>query len=214
MSGMADEQSCFYDRGKGGWYRKATEYRPRPGELTKCKRLIADLVALQAEEPDFHAVVFTQYDAMQRTLVAAIKAASRSGGELSAGGKAPALRIFEFNQKTAPTTRHKRIAEFQNSSAPGGRVFVFTVATAAVGITLTAATRVYLMEPMADPAQEVQAAGRIHRLGQTQDIFIRRYCFRDSIEEAVVALHEQIRKGAFRVLDGRFPPEADELFER
>ena len=34
----------------------------------------------QAEEPDFHAVVFTQYDAMQRTLVAAIKAASRSGG--------------------------------------------------------------------------------------------------------------------------------------
>ena len=46
MSGMADEQSCFYDRGKGGWYHKATEYRPRPGELTKCKRLIADLVAL------------------------------------------------------------------------------------------------------------------------------------------------------------------------
>ena len=52
MSGMADEQSCFYDRGKGGWYHKATEYRPRPGELTKCKRLIADLVALQAEEPN------------------------------------------------------------------------------------------------------------------------------------------------------------------
>ena len=211
---MADEQSCLYDRGKGVWYHKTTEYRPRPGELTKCKRLIADLVVLQAEEPDFHAVVFTQYDAMQRTLVAAIKAASRSGGELSAGGKATALRIFEFNQKTAPTTRHKRIAEFQNSSAPGGRVFVFTVATAAVGITLTAATRVYLMEPMADPAQEVQAAGRIHRLGQTQDIFIRRYCFRDSIEEAVCAMHEQIRRGAFRVLDGRFPPEADELFRR
>ena len=34
----------------------------------------------------------------------------------------------------------------------------------------------------------MQAAGRIHRLGQTRDIFIRRYCFRDSIEEAVVAL--------------------------
>ena len=60
----------------------------------------------------------------------------------------------------------------------------------------------------------MQAAGRIHRLGQTQDIFIRRYCFRDSIEEAVCAMHEQIRRGAFRVLDGRFPPEADELFRR
>ena len=213
-SSFLQSESCFYDHGKGSWYHKAKEYRPRPGELTKCKRLVADLVALQAEEPDFHAVVFTQYDEMQRTLVEAVKTASRSGGELSAGGKAPALRIFEFNKKTAPTTRHKRIAEFQNSSAPGGRVFIFTVATAAVGITLTAATRVYLMEPMADPAQEVQAAGRIHRLGQTQDIFIRRYCFRDSIEEAVCAMHEQIRRGAFRVLDGKFPPEADELFQR
>ena len=211
-SSFLQSESCFYDHGKGSWYHKAKEYRPRPGELTKCKTLVADLVALQAEEPDFHAVVFTQYDEMQRTLVEAVKTASRSGGELSAGGKAPALRIFEFNKKTAPTTRHKRIAEFQNSNAPGARVFIFTVATAAVGITLTAATRVYLMEPMADPAQEVQAAGRIHRLGQTKDIFIRRYCFRDSIEEAVCAMHEQIRRGAFRVIDGKFPPEADELF--
>ena len=213
-SSFLQSESCFYDDKKGSWYSKTKEYHPRPGELTKCKTLVADLAALQAEEPDFHAVVFTQYDEMQRALVEAVKTASRSGGELSAGGKAPALRIFEFNKKTAPTTRHKRIAEFQNSNAPGGRVFIFTVATAAVGITLTAATRVYLMEPMADPAQEVQAAGRIHRLGQTQDIFIRRYCFRDSIEEAVCAMHEQIRRGAFRVLDGKFPPEADELFQR
>lgn len=48
--------------------------------------------------------------------------------------------------------RHKRISEFQNSSAPGCRIFIVTVATAAVGITLTAATRVYLMEPMPDVA--------------------------------------------------------------
>ena len=53
-------------------------------------------------------------------------------------------------------------------------MFVVTYATAAVGITLTAATRVYLMEPAIDPAQEMQAAGRIHRLGQTKDIFITR----------------------------------------
>ena len=51
---MADEQSCFYDRGKGVWYHKTTEYRPRPGELTKCKRLIADRVALQAERSRIH----------------------------------------------------------------------------------------------------------------------------------------------------------------
>lgn len=41
------------------------------------------------------------------------------------------------------------------------------------------------MEPCLDPGQELQAAGRIHRLGQTRDVFIRRFAFRDSIEEAV-----------------------------
>jgi len=142
------------------------------------------------------------------------KAPASGGKAAAAAGKVPELKIFEFNKTTAPQARHKRISEFQNSSAPGARVFIVTVQTAAVGITLTAATRVYLMEPMPDPAQEVQAAGRIHRLGQTRDIFIRRYCFRDSIEEAVCAMHAQIRAGAFRVVDGKFPPEAEELFER
>ena len=141
--------------------------------------------------------------------------AAASGGKAAASvGKVPELKIFEFNKTTQPQARHKRISDFQNSTAPGARVFIVTVQTAAVGITLTAATRVYLMEPMPDPAQEVQAAGRIHRLGQTRDIFIRRYCFRDSIEEAVCAMHAQIRAGAFRVVDGKFPPEAEELFER
>jgi len=56
---------------------------------------------------------------------------------------------------------------------------------AQVGITLTAANRIFLMEPCIDPAQEIQAAGRIHRLGQTKDCFIKRFAFKDSIEEAV-----------------------------
>lgn len=54
------------------------------------------------------------------------------------------------------------------AAAPGrsGKVFVFTVKLGSVGVTLTAATRVYMMEPAFDPSAEVQMAGRIHRLGQ------------------------------------------------
>ena len=116
-----------------------------------------------------------------------------------------------------------------------------TYATAAVGITLTAASRVYLMEPSIDPAQvraclpnpsvgilqthessqaasllstlslslhkpaqELQAAGRIHRLGQTKEIFIKRFAFKDSIEEAVCAMHDKVKKGDLKMVDGRF----------
>jgi SNF2 family DNA or RNA helicase len=53
------------------------------------------------------------------------------------------VKIFQFNKSTAPTARHKRIAEFQHGTAPGAKVFIVTYQTAAVGITLTAATRVH-----------------------------------------------------------------------
>jgi E3 ubiquitin-protein ligase SHPRH len=38
----------------------------------------------------------------------------------------------------------------------------------------------YLMEPCVDPAHEVQAAGRIHRLGQSKDVLVKRFCYRAS----------------------------------
>ena len=77
-----------------------------------------------------------------------------------------------------------------------------------VGMTLTAATRVYLMEPCLDPSMEVQAAGRIHRLGQTRDVHVKRFCYRDSILGAIVELHSKIRKGEIAIVDNIFPQPA------
>jgi len=94
------------------------------------------------------------------------------------------------------------------------QVFVVTYRTAAVGITLTAANRVYLFEPALDPAQEVQAAGRIHRLGQTKEVLIKRFAFKNSIEEAVLDLHAKIKDGSVVMTDGQFPEEAVDLFKK
>ena len=88
----------------------------------------------------------------------------------AAGADLSGLQLFEFNAKTAPVARHKRIKDFQGGGDDGAKIFIVTYRTAAVGITLTAANRVYLFEPALDPAQEVQAAGRIHRLGQTKEV--------------------------------------------
>ena len=74
---------------------------------------------------------------------------------------------------TPATSRHNKIHEFQHGKASGAYVFVVTVQTAAVSVIPTAATRVYLMEPCLDPSMEVQAAGRIHRLGQTKDVLVK-----------------------------------------
>jgi hypothetical protein len=113
------------------------------------------------------------------------------------------LGIFEFTKQTTPQRRHRLIKDFQDPSAPGARVFIVTYDVAAVGITLTAANRVFLMEPCLDPGQEIQAAGRVHRLGQTKGVFIVRYCFRNSIEEAVVELHRKVSAKEVDVVGGK-----------
>ena len=105
---------------------------------------------------------------------------------------------------TCAAKRHKLIKDFQSDQSNGGaRVFIVTYATAAVGITLTAANRIFLMEPCPDPGQEAQAAGRIHRLGQKKEVFVKKYCFRQSIEETIVKLHEKIKSGDVKIVDGK-----------
>ena len=122
-----------------------------------------DLRALRAAEPGMHAVVFTAYTDTHAAIVRAL----RDDG----------LVTLEFSGSTGPVKRDEAIREFQRgldaasaSVAGGGAaaepracVFVITTRAGNVGITLTAASRVYLMEPALDPAVEMQAAGRIHR---------------------------------------------------
>ena len=73
----------------------------------------------------------------------------------------------------------------------------------------------YLLEASIDPAQEAQAAGRIHRLGQTKEVLVKRFYFRASIDEAIAALHGQIASGGLKLgSGGTFPAEALALFQR
>ena len=64
-------------------------------------------------------------------------------------------------------------------------ILVSSVTQGNMGINIQSATRIYLLEPSIDPATEIQVAGRIHRLGQLNDVLVRRFCFRDSIEEKI-----------------------------
>ena len=76
-----------------------------------------------------------------------------------------------------------------------------TYETAACGITLTAASHIFLMEPAIDPSVEHQAAGRIHRLGQSKSVFIKRFCFRNTIEEKIVEFHGRVKAGKVDMID-------------
>ena len=87
-------------------------------------------------------------------------------------------------------------------------MFVITLRSGNVGITLTAASRVYLLEPSLDPAVEVQAAGRIHRLGQNKPCHVVKFAFKKSYEENVIELHKKILAGDITIVDHFVPSKA------
>ena len=187
--------NVFTDAEHARMFEGGDPRRPRLERCTKLHALVADLDALRAAAPSTHAVVFTHYVEVHRTVVQLLR---RRGYE-----------VFEVSGTVDMGTRAEQIRAFQHgagASASRARVFVFTVKLGSVGLTLTAATRVYLMEPAFDPSCEVQIAGRIHRLGQSKDVLIKKFAFRDSIEENICKLHDEIRAGRIAIVGGKIPP--------
>lgn len=181
----------------------------RQQQCSKYKALLQDLQELRRSEGGAASVViFTHYNEVLSELCEMLRSASNSQ-----------YLVYEVSRKTDPGRRHSALRAFQGegggSSAGSGaatRVFATTYATAAVGLTLTAASRVYLLESSISPAEEAQAAGRIHRLGQTKEVLVKRFFFRESVDEAIHELHQGIRDGKIEIKNGKFPDEALEVF--
>lgn len=82
--------------------------------------------------------------------------------------------------------RAKALREFQND--PPTTIFLLSMRAGAVGINLTQANRVFLMEPALNPALEAQAIGRVHRLGQKHKVEVLRLIMSDSVETRMLKL--------------------------
>jgi SNF2 family DNA or RNA helicase len=70
-----------------------------------------------------------------------------------------------------------------------------------LGLNLTAAEYVYLLDPWWNPAVEAQAIDRAHRIGQTQQVFAYRIIARDTVEEKVMALQNTKRDLADAIIN-------------
>lgn len=71
---------------------------------------------------------------------------------------------------------------------PSVKVFLISLKAGGLGLNLTAANKVVLIDPWWNPAQEDQAVDRIHRLGQTRPVEIVRFIARGSLEERILDL--------------------------
>lgn len=71
------------------------------------------------------------------------------------------------------------------------RVFLISIKAGGVGLNLTEADYVFILDPWWNPAVEQQAIDRTHRIGQTKNVFIYKFITKDSVEEKILALQQR-----------------------
>lgn len=96
-----------------------------------------------------------------------------------------------FDGSSTVAERERAITRFQNDEEC--RVFLISLKAGGVGLNLTAADYVYIVDPWWNPAVEQQAIDRTHRIGQTKNIFAYRMICTDTVEDKILKLQERKR---------------------
>jgi SNF2 family DNA or RNA helicase len=108
-----------------------------------------------------------------------------------------ALYVAELTKKKirfslltgATTNREKAVSSFEDD--PENRIFLISLKAGGVGLNLTSADYVFILDPWWNPASELQAMNRAHRIGQDKSVFMYKYITTNSIEEKITRLQEK-----------------------
>lgn len=84
--------------------------------------------------------------------------------------------------------RQEQVDQFQSGKTP---IFLISLKAGGVGLNLTAASYVFIMDPWWNPAVESQAIDRAHRIGQKNTLTVYRPIIKNSVEEKVLKLQEE-----------------------
>jgi len=143
------------------------------GEAPKFEILLETLETLQVE--NHKALIFSQF-------VETLKLVKK---ELDAR-KIKYIYLDGQTQK-----RQAKVDEFQND--PNIPFFLISLKAGGVGLNLTAADYVIHLDPWWNPAVEMQASDRAHRIGQTRPVFVYKIIARGTVEEKILELQEKKR---------------------
>ena len=99
------------------------------------------------------------------------------------------IRYVRLDGKMSRSQRNASIDAFRDD--PEIPVILVSITAGGLGLNLTAASKVYVMEPQFNPAAEAQAVDRVHRLGQTREVTNIRFIMSDSFEEKMLLLQRK-----------------------
>ncbi|XP_006895634.1 PREDICTED: helicase-like transcription factor [Elephantulus edwardii] len=163
---------------------------------SKINALMNALTDLRTKNPNIKSLVVSQFT----TFLSLIETPLKASG-------------FVFTRLDGSMPQKKRVESiqcFQNTEAGSPTIMLLSLKAGGVGLNLSAASRVFLMDPAWNPAAEDQCFDRCHRLGQKQEVIITKFIVKDSVEENMLKIQNTKRElaaGAF----GTKKPNANEM---
>ncbi|XP_053664769.1 E3 ubiquitin-protein ligase SHPRH [Anopheles marshallii] len=136
----------------------------------KIVKIVETVLELIDAEADVKIVIFSHWEPILNEL-----------------GVALGKNDIKYRQKSAKF--YQSVAEFKDY-ALGITCLLLPLRYGSKGLNLTEATHVFLVEPILNPGEEMQAIGRVHRIGQTRPTFVHRFIMLETIEATI---HETIQ---------------------
>ncbi|EAA32774.1 hypothetical protein GE21DRAFT_6684 [Neurospora crassa] len=187
---MAEHESRTAKVENGDANQDLTAYS---GPHTKTRALVAELLADKQKseaaphEPPYKSVVFSGWTSHLDLIELALEDAG--------------ITFTRLDGKMTRTARTAAMDKFRED--PSVQVILVSIMAGGLGLNLTTASSVYVMEPQFNPAAEAQAVDRVHRLGQKRPVRTVRYIMANSFEEKMLRLQEKKKKLASLSMDGR-----------
>jgi SNF2 family DNA or RNA helicase len=172
--------------------RKNKEKTPLVLASAKIREL---MVILHKEVDDHKFIVFSQFTSM----LDIVERFFRKDG----------IRYTRYDGGMKNDAREASLDSLRND--PRTRVLLCSLRCGALGLNLTAASRVVILEPFWNPFVEEQAIDRVHRLTQKVDVVVYKLTVKDTVEERILELQEKKRLLAEEAIEGGMRKEGLKL---
>lgn len=154
---------------------------PTSAKIEKCLDLIKRIFQTR---PDEKVIVFSQFVSLFDILDLFLQRHGipylRYDGSMSVENKNAAIRQFYRGEE---------------------KILLLSLRAGNVGLTLTCASQVIIMDPFWNPYVEEQAMDRTHRIGQHKEVYVHRLLIEDTVERRIIALQNEKKEIVSGALD-------------
>jgi len=202
---MSEDQSAYYEETKSAYRNDLLSSMDDGSYVKKQVQLLQGLTALRqlANHPVMIDKAYTSDSGKFENVIHTLDNVLKGGHKVLIFSQfVKHLSIFKnyLEKEQIPfsyldgTTKNRGeiVADFQENSSL--KVFLISIKAGGVGLNLTEADYVFILDPWWNPAVEQQAIDRTHRIGQEKKVFIYKFITKDTVEEKILSLQNRKKK--------------------